>query len=150
MNIYVYKADGMKKSDKIAFNYDALRFICALQGVLNRDKPVLFIDYRDKTDKFWLDYISGEGKFLHGRKFIELENIGEVIDTFADEITRCGLVLWDKNVPAIMNVAVTACGVSDYLPVCDDEFYGYLKSKLNNLEVRLNLIDKFAGICVAF
>ena len=143
--IYVFEADCIKKSKKIAFNYDALRFICSLQGVLNREKPVLFIDYRDKTDKFWLEYISREGKFLYNAGFVHLKSIDEVIEIFSDEIKNCGLVLWDKAVPSTMNVAVTACGVYDYLPLCDGEFYEYLQSKINGIKVKLNLIGKFDG-----
>ncbi|MCL2774952.1 MAG: hypothetical protein FWD71_16630 [Oscillospiraceae bacterium] len=146
--IYIFKADEIKKAagtDKIAFYYDALRFICSLQGVLNREKPIMFIDYRDKVDKFWLDYISEEGKFLHGFDFIYLNNVDEVIEVFSAEIKKCGLVLWDKNVPATLNVAATVCGVSDYLPVCSGEFCGYLNAKpsLSGLAVKLDLTDRF-------
>jgi hypothetical protein len=49
-------------------------------------------------------------------------------------------------VPSTLNAAVTACGVHDYLPVCGGEFYEYLKSKLNSLEIKLDLIGKFNGI----
>lgn len=149
--IYVFKAEIIKKSDKIAFNYDALRFICSLQGILNRDKPVLFIDYRDKVDGFWLEYISGEGKFLHGAELVYLKSIDEIIETFSHEIKECGLVLWDKFVTATLNAAVTVCGVLDCLPVCGNdehnEFYEYLisKSSLANLQVKINLTYKFDG-----
>ena len=145
--IYVFEADEIKKSDKIAFNYDTLRFICSLQGILNRNKSVLFIDYR-KTDRFWLEYISSNnGKFLHGMDFVYLKSIDELIDIFKDEIKKCGLVLWDISVPSTLNVAATICGVSDYLPVCDGEFYEYLIAKpdLNGLEIKIDLTNKFTG-----
>ncbi|MCL2815531.1 MAG: hypothetical protein FWD23_13095 [Oscillospiraceae bacterium] len=149
--VYVFEAGEIKKSNRTAYNYDALRFICSLQGVLNREKPVLFIDYRDKADKFWLEYISGEGKFLNGADFVHLKSIDDVIETFSNEIKRCGLVIWDKAVPSTLNVAATICGVLDFLPVCGNdgcnEFYEYLTSKpsLKDVSVRIDLTNKFDG-----
>ena len=151
MSVYIFEAVGLKKSKDIAFGYDALRFICSLQGVLNREKPVLFIDYGSKSDKFWLEYISSEGKFLHGADFIHLKNIDEVINIFSDTIKSCGLVIWDKNVPSTLNAAATICGVLGYLPICGNdypnEFYEYLKSDRNlpDLTVMLDLTGKFTG-----
>ena len=47
--------------------YDLFRFTTCLQGILNRDKPTLFI-FWEPQDKFWLDYMMSEVKIPARRR----------------------------------------------------------------------------------
>ena len=55
------------------------------------------------------------------------------------------MVLWDPDVPATANVAVTVCGTDGYLPVMEGGAV-YEKLAALGVEVKLNLCDKFTGV----
>ena len=124
-----------------------MKLTVALQGLLNRDEPKLFILWQE-ADEFWLDYMSRPGKLLDGYERISISTFGEFLTLFADEIRARGLVAWDYAVPATMNVATTICGVEGMLPVRGDDSPGMVLSAVINLtgaEVKLNLRDMFTG-----
>ena len=147
--VYIYNAEDLKSERDIYFAYDALCFIVSLQGLLNREKPVLFINYREGLDEFWLNYISGTGKLLDGKTFVHLTKYSEVLEVFAPYIAEHGLVAWDLNVPSTLNVAVTVCGVQNYLPICEGRFFETL-SKANNCEIKIDLRGKFKGTGIIY
>ena len=43
--------------------YDMLKFVVAVQGLRNRDFPEIYLFWQE-ADRFWLDYMTGAGKFL--------------------------------------------------------------------------------------
>ena len=74
-------------------------------------------------------------------------DIESLVKIFADEIN--GVVLWDPDVPATSNVASTAAGAENLLPIpknpSPDSLYQRLISGKINLPVRLDLCNKFTG-----
>ncbi len=100
--------------------YDTLIFLTTLQGVVNRDDPQLYL-YHDHqrletpgVDAFWLARYQEKGApygWLAQTEIIELANLTELLDIFADDLE--GLVLWDPAVPATLNVATTIAGIED-------------------------------------
>lgn len=130
--------------------YDCMKFLASLQGLLNRDKPTLFVDFieENNTDRFWFSYLRLKGKMLYGYKKELIRNFGELLDTFKDFIVEHGLVMWDENVPATANVAATICGVDGYLPVRNDtserSIYSIIVTRIG-AEVKLDLSGKFTG-----
>ncbi len=147
--LYLIKPEVYLKefSDDTVLQYDAMKFTVALQGVLNREIPLIYLLWQE-SDYFWLEYMSGEGKILNGRETIEISTFDEFLDTFSDEIRRCGIALWDSDVPATMNVASTACGVEDVLPIrYTDDNNGIACRVINKTgaEVKLDLHGKFTG-----
>lgn len=142
--VYIYNADDLKSEQDVSFAYDAFCFITSLQGLLNREKPVLFINYRDGLDSFWLEYISGNGKMLNGKTLVRLTSYIELLKIFAAYIKECGLAVWDLSVPSTLNVAVTICGVNGCLPVCEGRFYNLL-CEMTDSEIRIDLRNKFNG-----
>ena len=101
-------------------DYDTLIFLATLQGIVNRDRPRLYLNHdyqRLKTpgvDAFWLEKYQEAGQpydWLAGTKIIELKNLSQLLDTFGNAAE--GLVLWDPAVPATLNVATTIAGVEN-------------------------------------
>ena len=129
---------------------DIVRFYTSLQGRLNKnaeENGFYIYQMYDKTDTFWLDYISGEGKMLEGSARTDIKTWSELWDLLGDYILEAGIVLWDSNVPATANVAATICSVEGYLPVryddSDDSLYRYLINK--GVKIKEDLCDKFTG-----
>jgi hypothetical protein len=101
-------------------DYDTLIFLATLQGVVNRDRPRLYLNHdhpRLETpgvDAFWLEKYREMGQpygWLARTKIIELDSLAEVLETFAGDVA--GIVLWDPAVPATLNVATTMAGVEN-------------------------------------
>jgi hypothetical protein len=101
-------------------DYDTLIFLATLQGMVNRDRPRLYLnhDYQrletPGADTFWLEKYQEAGQpygWLAGTKIIELKNLSELLEIFGD--AAAGIVLWDPAVPATLNVATTMAGVEN-------------------------------------
>ncbi len=146
--------------DRADFTY----FITALQGIVNREKPRLYlraslslldIETRHSTsggkpievtdlDQFWLDYMIKSGD-LEGRKIIENSALVDLLEIYKDEVE--GLAIWEIKVPATVNAALAAAGSRNLLPVGSDMGSGLLKAWLKDnaswLNVKLDLTGKF-------
>jgi len=123
--------------------YDLFRFTACLQGLLNREKPTLFLLW-EEHDRFWLEYITAPGKFLENEPCIPLSSFEELLTVFADCIRRCGLILWDPTVPATLNAATTACGTDGYLPIREGSAAERIRT-ITGASVRLDLRGRFTG-----
>ncbi len=129
---------------------DIVRLYTALQGRLNKNaKENGFYIYQmyDKTDTFWLDYISGTGKMLEGSDRIDIKTWNELWSLLGTYIQDAGIVVWDPNAPATSNVAATICSVEGYLPVRFDADADSLYTWLTNqgVEIKFNLCGMFTG-----
>ncbi len=123
--------------------YDLFRFTTCLQGLLNREKPELFL-FWDEHDRFWLDYMTGEGKFLENEPLETVETVEEILKRYAGFIRECGLILWDEAVPATLNAATTVCGVRGFLPIRAGNSANIVQS-ITGAQVRLDLRERFTG-----
>lgn len=101
-------------------DYDTLIFLSTLQGIVNRNHPRLYLNHdrqrlgRPGVDVFWLEkYKEPEQSYgwLVDTEIIELSSLEEVLETFAGDVE--GIVLWDPQVPATLNVATTIAGVEN-------------------------------------
>ncbi len=141
--------------------YDVAKAIGALQGVVNRERPRLFVIYLPNRmalergfpieepclDLYWCRWLREEDRILADCEIHETTDVWEVIDQFQHEIQ--GLVLWDEEVPSTSNVASTIAGVESLLPVRgsvdEDSFHGELQKRFPSLGVRIDLRDRFTG-----
>lgn len=123
--------------------YDLFRFTTCLQGLLNREKPQLFLLW-EEHDRFWLDYMTGQGKFLEHEPLVTAETVEEVLETCAEFIRSCGLILWDEDVPATLNAATTACAVRGYLPIRAGNSANIVQS-ITGADVQIDLRGRFTG-----
>lgn len=143
--------DQKIKEDKW-YHYDAMLLVSCLQGILNREKPTIYvIDYNGKTsyEPYYLTYMrQEEGDLLYGYKKQNVDSFEDFLSIFGDDIKRLGLVAWDQDVPATSLVSVTACGIDGYLPVRYSTEEGSVYSQLTGAlgaEVKLSLVDRFTG-----
>ena len=124
--------------------YDLYRFSACLEGLLNREKPRLFLEWM-KHDRFWLDYCRGPGKFLEHEPIEPLCSFPALFARVSDFIRERGLVVWDDRVPSTLNAATTVCGTEGFLPVRRDSEALALIREITGAEVRLDLSDRFNG-----
>ena len=119
---------------------DFMRFASCMQGILNREKPVMFVEYVLESDVFWYNYLRQEGKTLYGYKRVNISTLDDFFSAFGEVIQRMGLILWDVKVPSTANVSVTVSGIEEWLPVRGDEEAGSLldmiKTKVSGVEVK--------------
>ncbi|MCL2157986.1 MAG: hypothetical protein FWH48_01115 [Oscillospiraceae bacterium] len=146
--------------------YDYLKLATALQGLVNRDAPHIYYKFyntevNDKygvdIDDYWLEKLSSDGKLFDCCKkdYDEykptLEGFYKLIGDFSGFWD--GFVFWDEAVPATSNVASTAAGVYNLLPVrFGGELYEalFLAGSANfevyeDSSVKLDLTGKFAN-----
>ena len=123
--------------------YDLFRFVTCLQGLLNRERPELFL-FWEKHDRFWLDYMTGAGKFLEHEPLVTVETVEELLERYTELIRTCGLIVWDEEVPATLNAATTACAVRGYLPIRAGTSANIVQS-VTGAEVRIDLRGRFTG-----
>ncbi|RYG44689.1 hypothetical protein EON79_14375, partial [bacterium] len=95
--------------------WDTLQAASALQGIVNRKEPRLYlfaIGDGGSLDRFWLKNL--ESRWLKGSK-TSVKDLDEALKTFRPSIK--GAVVWDPRIPATANVASTIAGVEDLIPL---------------------------------
>ena len=96
-------------------SYDEAMAVACLQGIINRESPLVFTNYtasmRPARPDYWLDIMMSEDRWLSGREIIALANIDSLFALARGKVQ--GAVIWDPDVPASMNVATTIAGIED-------------------------------------
>lgn len=149
--LYTLDLSSLRKFDasnprEAANAFDTLHCVAALQGIVNRERPRLYVDYMS-VDAFWLEKMRAKGAYLEHAELTPLDSVEEAVAQFTDHIK--GVCVWDPNVPSTSNVASTVCGVEDLLPVRYDTTPGSLYDRLvvngPQLSVVKDLVGKFDG-----
>lgn len=135
--------------------WDTLHTFAALQGLANRSAPRLYLLYCQEfgvdTDAFWLEWLRSEDGWLKEATIAPLKDLELAVRTFRKEVE--GLVVYDGEVPATSNLASTAAGCDDLIPVRYDPRPGSvfdLLAKQLEIPVKLWLVNtdgspKFTG-----
>jgi len=149
-----------------SIQYDIIQIVMAFQGIVNRydyaanggvyDKglyePHLLVKFSSypslagDLDDFWMGQLSQPGEMLYGKQMIYIDSFDELFKLFGNQIN--GLAVWDNDVPATSNVALTACGVHNLIPVRYSYQAGSLQDILENhygFNEWLNLEGKFVN-----
>ena len=122
--------------------WDQLHLVSTLQGIVNRNKPSLFIKYVKEgeicVDEYWWNKYRKEGEWLSQRDTIQLTSLMDVLAYFKKDIK--GLVVYDSDVPSTSNVASSIAGIEDVIAVRYDStpnslYQNIKKSDLNLKEV---------------
>lgn len=120
---YLDAKPGISASDY----YDTALMMGVLQGLVNREAPHLYIFFtsannadhvwfeRLTSNAYWSDTLGREPQFLAGREIAALGNPADALYLFQDFFK--GFAVWDNEVPATSNAALTACGCDDLLPL---------------------------------
>eukprot|EP01065_Artemidia_motanka_P001885 TRINITY_DN10876_c0_g1_i1.p1 TRINITY_DN10876_c0_g1~~TRINITY_DN10876_c0_g1_i1.p1 ORF type:complete len:629 (+),score=121.55 TRINITY_DN10876_c0_g1_i1:49-1935(+) len=137
--------------------FEQLHTVAALSGLVNRDSPQLFtpllvhggkVDGGSSADDDWRDYMSRAGGWWENTTFIDEPTLEGLASRFRAVFS--GVVLYDPDVPATSNVASTAAGVENLLPVCyrpsvNTSVYSRLVAGGPRFPVTLNLVGMFTG-----
>jgi hypothetical protein len=95
--------------------WDEMHLVAALEGLVNRDRPRLFIRYLKDPDDFWWQQMIQPGGWLAGRQIVHVKTLDELLTRFHSFYS--GSVVWDERVPATSNLASTIAGCDNVLPL---------------------------------
>ena len=105
--------------DSLAENYDKILFLVSLQGLVNRSSQSLLLTATSVDRE-----IPGELKRLNlwpeGLTEIKLNNLDEIINTFANNSEIKGSVVWDGTKPFTQNLALTIAGADNLVVIRKD------------------------------
>jgi hypothetical protein len=126
--------------------WDTLHAFAALQGLVNRDQPRLYLFYCSEfgvdTDQFWFDWLRQEDGWLKGADVVKLPSLEEALRTFRTNYQ--GIVIYDPKVPATACIASTVSGCDNLLPIRYDpvpgSVYDLVVRKLN-VPIRVWLVN---------
>jgi hypothetical protein len=145
-----------QKPDNKAWQYDVINLVSALQGLVNRDKPRLYVLYvreglsyhQINVDRFWLGKLRTPGGFLADYTLVDVPSVENLLEIFQTDYTA--VVSWDPQAPATGNVALTIAGVDGFLPIRFDQSRDSLYTQIVDGGPRLipgeQLRGKFNGV----
>ena len=141
---------NLKTKSGLNTAWDDAHAVAALQGIVNRGAPRLYVHFvmLDDTDvdAYWWDKYSREGQWLHGKKTKEFKTIEELVSAYAKFLK--GVVVYDGNVASTSAVASAVAGIEDILPLRYDEdpdslYFRLVKSKNGpQLKPKVWLVNK--------
>lgn len=114
--------------------WDTFHVFSALQGLVNRDLPQLYLFYvvengfggaplnNTNADQFWFDWMQETANWPPSSQVQALSSVEDAVVKFRNYFR--GLVVYDPLVPATSNVASTIAGCDDLLPVRYDKTPG--------------------------
>jgi hypothetical protein len=119
-----------------------------LQGVVNRQKPQLYLFYVENggvnIDRYWWDKYRQSGKWLGNISEEQVGDMVELVTKFKDDIR--GAVVYDPAVAATSNLASSIAGVEDLIAVRYDLSLSSLYTRLilgePNIPVKVWLLNK--------
>ncbi len=115
-----YGGTALEPGAALTRAYDELALLAALQGIVNRTAPRLYLlglsgPGQPDLDGFWWQRMADLGWKVARQTPHEAQGLSELLKIYGHR-TR-GLVVWDPQVPATQNVAATLAGALDLLPV---------------------------------
>lgn len=137
-----------KTFEDLLREFDTLNFLTTLQGIVNQERPQLYLNHdhargdQPSVDMFWLEKFQQPNQpygWLAETEIVEIESLEELFNIFAPQVE--GVVLWDTDVPATLNVATTIAGV-ERLAVLRHES-DITAAVLTHWQVKTSLVDKF-------
>ncbi len=125
-----------------ADTYDEALAVACLQGIINREAPRLYVlSASDARPKYWLEKLSAPGRWLHQRPIEPLGDLDALVAMAGAAVK--GVVIWDPEVPATVNVATTIAGVEDAIALSPEFADKYLDRW--TLPVLVDLRGRFTG-----
>jgi len=91
--------------------WDTLHLATSIQGIVNRDRAVLFLRFMKHPDDFWFSYLREEGNWLADRPVKAIHSVQKLLETFQEELR--GVVAYKEDVYALSNVASTIAGIEN-------------------------------------
>lgn len=138
--------------------YDYMQVAFAIQGLVNRNKPILYYKYESSgftfngkiTDEAWLDELQKEGNLLYGYTIEKYNSFYDILKFAKNLGVINGVVLWDSKVSATSDVSTTIAGVENLIPLRFDtsskSCYTDLIVNRKLFTVKKSLVNKFRNI----
>jgi len=134
--------------------WDHCHVVSTLQGIVNREKPRLYLRFVDSphtgtnVDDYWLEKERQPGHWLEHADIQEIDSFQQLVEYFKSDVH--GLVVYDPKVPATSNVASAVAGADDLIAVRFDpseaSAYRLLTEELH-LPVKVWLIHRDGSSC---
>ncbi|WP_416340501.1 hypothetical protein [Proteiniphilum sp.] len=125
-------AYDLDNSEQVLFLWDDIHTVSTLQGVVNREKPRLFVNYVVESgieiDSYWWNKYRQSGEWLHGKDTIVYNDIVTLIEAYQNDFE--GVVVYDSDVAATSNVASAVAGIENLIAVRYDQSPGSLYARL--------------------
>ena len=118
-------------------SYDEAVAVACIQGIMNRDGVELYIE-SSTLDRpvYWLEKL-GKNGWLTKEKF-PVSSFSQLLELSKSKLK--GVIIWDTEVPATLNLATTLAGLEDGLVLSPEMAKTYLDS------LNLPVIKDFRGI----
>lgn len=108
-----------KNQEQITEMWDVLHATSTLQGIVNRKKPKIYINYVRTAeldcDEFWWNYYRQEGAWLADRDVILYNNVVKLVEEYKHKID--GVVVYDSNVASTSCVASAVAGIENLIAI---------------------------------
>jgi len=138
-SLYCYTLSADESPD----GYDEAVAASCLQGVINRDRPVLYLlSKKNPRPQYWLDLLSRDGRWLQARSVVPVGDLGGLVRLAGKRLK--GAVVWDPAVPATLNVATTVAGVEDAVVLSPEMASRYLGAW--HLPIVADFRGRFTGL----
>ena len=130
------------KDDGTARSYDEVIAVNTIQGIVNKSNPVLWVNAEnEKFANFWQKKLSEDNRWLADREWVKIENLDDLVELFKDKME--GIVVWDTDVSATLNVGTTISGVENLILLSPDFAAEYAEKW--KLAIKVDLRGKFDG-----
>lgn len=134
--------------DETCLIWDQMHTVATLQGVVNRQKPQLYLFYVENQginiDRYWWDKYRQNGKWIGKAKVEVAIDVVDAIKRFKNEIE--GAVIYDPNVAATSNLASSIAGVENLIAVRYDlsprSLYSQLILNGPQIPVKVRLLNE--------
>ena len=143
-NILLY---DLRPSTKLSLDdiYEYAHLLGALSGLANRDSPRLYTIYTD-SDVRWQSFMASI-YWPADANYTTVESIVDLVTQLSDVVK--GVALYDPKVPATSNLASTASGVYNLIPICyrpvPNSLYSQLVTAGPQLPVNISFVNMFTG-----
>lgn len=108
--------------------WDTCHLAAALQGLVNRDAPRLYVHWIDPADRYWLMWLRAPGRWLANRGLEEIKTLDALLGRFKSFYR--GVVLYAEEPHSLSNLASTIAGAENLLPVRKDARPGALYTRI--------------------
>ena len=130
--MYVYKLKG----SATVSSYDEAMAVACIQGVLNRDGIELYVESNSlNRPSYWLEKLGEKGWLAKER--VPVSSLEQLFELSKNKLQ--GVIIWDPEVPASLNVATTLAGLEDGLVLSPE------MAKTYGDQLNLPLIKDFRG-----
>ncbi len=97
----------------LEMDYDTLVFLTSLQGLVNREYPLLYLIASDNPDSRWLELMQSEDIWLQDARRVDVTSLDDLLEIFKNHPDISGSVTWNVSQPYTLNLAYTMAGADN-------------------------------------